>query len=94
MKVQSGRFFHILICCLFLTGTSGCAQSLHSVKDETVAENAAATLQSIKVAPDGSQVEISSDKALAYTFYKTGAPPKVVIDLAQTDPGGDRKSVV
>ena len=88
MKVQSGRFFHILICCLFLTGTSGCAQSLHSVKDETVAENAAATLQSIKVAPDGSQVEISSDKALAYTFYKTGAPPKVVIDLAQTDPGG------
>lgn len=87
MKVQSGRFFHILVCCLFLAGASGCAQSLQSVKEEAVVETAAATLQSIKVSPDGSQVEIASDKPLAYTYYSTGAPPKAVIDLAQTEPG-------
>lgn len=87
MKVQSGRFFHILVCCLFLAGASGCAQSLQSVREEAVVETAAATLESIKVSPDGSQVEIASDKPLAYTFYSTGAPPKAVIDLAQTEPG-------
>lgn len=87
MKVQSGRFFHILVCCLFLAGASGCAQSLQSVREEAVVETATATLQSIKVSPDGSQVEIASDKPLAYTFYSTGAPPKAVIDLAQTEPG-------
>ncbi|HEY6871492.1 MAG TPA: type IV pilus secretin PilQ [Geobacteraceae bacterium] len=66
----------------------GCAQRKLNVKDDGLAGSAApAVLRSVKVSGDASQVRISADKPLTYTFYKLAAPPKAVIDLAQTEPG-------
>ena len=67
---------------------------MQSVKDEKViGTNATAVLQGIKVSGDASQVEISADKPLVYTFYTLTGPPKAVIDLAQTEPGAVATSV-
>lgn len=67
---------------------AGCAQQRLDVRDDGMAgSNAPAALRAIKVSEDASLVEISADKHLTYTFYKLTSPPKVVIDLAQTEPG-------
>ncbi|MSM40808.1 MAG: type IV pilus secretin PilQ [Geobacter sp.] len=58
-----------------------------AVGESGAGNTATATLQSIIVSPDANQVEISADKALTYTFYKTANPARAVIDLAQTEPG-------
>lgn len=58
-----------------------------AVGESGAGNTATATLQSIIVSPDANQVEITADKALTYTFYKTANPSRAVIDLAQTEPG-------
>ena len=64
---------------------AGCAQRKLSVKEDSMAGGSGlATIQAINVAGDASQLEISADKPLTYTFYKLTAPPKAVIDLSQT----------
>ena len=47
----------------------------------------------LTVSSDASQIEILADKPLSYTYYKTIEPPKVVIDIAQTDPGSVTKMI-
>ena len=89
MRMRPGRIvcnafalISILIMC------AGCAQRMQSIIDDDVAgNNAPVTLRAVKVSDDASQVEISADRPLIFTFYSLTAPPKVVIDLAQTDPG-------
>jgi type IV pilus assembly protein PilQ len=89
MRMRPGRFVSnafalvsILLMC------AGCAQQMQSIKDDNVAGNdAPVALRDIKVSDDASLVEISADKPLIFTSYSLTAPPKVVIDLAQTDPG-------
>jgi type IV pilus assembly protein PilQ len=72
----------------FLVVFSGCAQNKANLKEGgTADEFAPAAIKEIKVSGDASQVEISADKPLTYTFYKTVYPPKTIIDLAQTEPG-------
>jgi type IV pilus assembly protein PilQ len=77
----------VALISLFLL-CSGCAQRMSSVKEDSLtSESRHASLTSIIVNGDASAVEISADRPLIYTFYKTTAPPTAVIDLAQTDPG-------
>jgi type IV pilus assembly protein PilQ len=67
---------------------AGCAQTGANIRGGDAVEiNGAAAIQEIKLASDASQVEVLTDKALSYTYYKTSDPPRVVIDLAQTEPG-------
>ena len=67
---------------------TGCAQRMQSIKEDGLTDDKGpAVLQSIKVSEDGYQVEIVASKPLTYTFYKTIAPLKVVVDLSQTAPG-------
>jgi type IV pilus assembly protein PilQ len=68
---------------------TGCAQRKLSVKEDSLAGGTPfATIQAIKVSGDASHVEISANKPLTYTSYKLDTPPKAVIDLSQTEPGG------
>jgi type IV pilus assembly protein PilQ len=67
---------------------AGCAQTSANIRGGDAVEiNGAAAIQEIKLASDASQVEVLTDKPLSYTYYKTSDPPRVVIDLAQTEPG-------
>jgi type IV pilus assembly protein PilQ len=59
----------------------------------TTGNSNAAVIQAIKVSSDASQIEILADKPLSYTYYKTIEPPKVVIDIAQTDPGSVTRTI-
>ena len=86
--------FYSAVTLFLLVVFAGCAQTRTNIKDvNPVARNGAAAIQSIKVEADASQVEVSADKALSYTYYKTSDPPRVVIDLAQTDPGLAEKTL-
>lgn len=89
MRMRPGGIFCntvALISLLFIF--AGCAQRKLNVKEDNLAgSNAPARLQAVKVSGGASQVEISADKNLVYAFYKLTAPPKAVIDLAQTEPG-------
>jgi type IV pilus assembly protein PilQ len=75
---------------------SGCAQTKANIKEDNalaVGNSSAAVIQAIKVSSDASQIEILTDKPLSYTYYKTIEPPKLVIDIAQADPGSVTKSL-
>lgn len=89
MRMRPGRFVcnaFALISVLFMC--AGCAQRMQSIKDDNVAgNNAPVAIRAVKVSDDASLVEISADRPLIYTFYSLTAPPKAVIDLAQTEPG-------
>jgi type IV pilus assembly protein PilQ len=89
MRMRSRRIISstvaLISLALFFTG---CAQRMQSVKEDSLRDaNGPAALQNIKVSEDGYQVEISSSKPLTYTYYKTTAPLKVIIDISQTEPG-------
>jgi type IV pilus assembly protein PilQ len=84
--------FDSAVVLFLMVAFSGCAQTRANIKDGgTVEKNGAAIIQDIKVANDASQVEVLTDKPLSYTYYKTSDPPRVVIDLAQTEPGSVSK---
>lgn len=73
---------------------AGCAQTRANIKETDAAVNGeTAVIQAINISSDASQIEVLTDKPLSYTYYKTDDPPKVVIDLAQTDPGSVAKNL-
>ena len=90
MRLSPGRILSkSVILISFMIACTGCAQRKLSVKDDSLAGGTPlATIQAIKVSGDASHVEISATKPLTYTFYKLASPPKAVIDLSQTEPGG------
>lgn len=97
MRALSRKLIYYSAAAMFLLVIfSGCAQTRSNMKEagETTAGNgSAAVIQAIKVSSDASQIEIMTDKPLSYTYYKTIEPPKVVIDIAQTDPGSVPKTL-
>ncbi|UFS69651.1 type IV pilus secretin PilQ [Geomonas sp. RF6] len=67
---------------------SGCVKRMSAANEPLPAERSSyATIQSVQVSQDASQVELKSDRPLTYTSYKLDAPPKVIVDLSQTEPG-------
>jgi len=97
MITLSRKLIYYSAAAIFLlVSFSGCAQTRSAVKDDNVATagtSATAVIKTIKVSSDASQIEILADKPLSYTYYKTIEPPKVVIDIAQTDPGSVAKMI-
>jgi len=73
---------------------AGCAQTRANIKDgDTLEKIGSASIQDIKLANDASQIEVVTDKPLSYTYYKTSDPPRIVIDLAQTEPGSVNRTL-
>ncbi len=67
---------------------AGCAQQRVNLADDKSSDAVQpVTIQSVSVAPDASQVDISVSHPGTFTFYKTTDPAKAVIDLADTEPG-------
>jgi type IV pilus assembly protein PilQ len=89
MITRAKKFiFNLAVALFVLVVFAGCAQTSANIKDsDTVGINGVAAIQEIKLASDASQVEVLTNKPLSYTYYKTSDPPRVVIDLAQTEPG-------
>jgi type IV pilus assembly protein PilQ len=93
MIARSNKLIYDLAVALFLLVVfAGCAQTRANIKEPDAAVNVeTAVIQAINISSDASQIEVQTDKPLSYTYYKTDDPPKVVIDLAQTDPGSVTK---
>jgi len=88
MRMYSSRIICHALILIFLMAVSGCAKRLVAAKDVNQFDAAGvAAVQEIKVKDDASQVEILTNRPLTYTSYKTSEPPKIFIDLAQTEPG-------
>ena len=89
MNVRIMRTMYAVISlAFFLSLLNGCAQQKFNVVDaEKLNRPDVATIQSLKVSDDGSTLEIVADRDVVHTYYQTLDPPKVVIDLSQTDPG-------
>ncbi|TSK06178.1 MAG: type IV pilus secretin PilQ [Geobacter sp.] len=86
---QSRILFHAMALIVLLTVSAGCVKRMTAANEPAHAgATAFATLRSVTVSPDGSSVELISDKPLTYTSYKSGEPSKIVVDISQTDPGG------
>lgn len=78
------RPFMLLIMLL----TVGCAQQMQAVKPDVAPESkGTAELKSITVTADASRIDILSDNPIVYTYYMLDAPPRLVVDLAQTTAG-------
>ena len=95
MLTRIKKFLNGSVPAIFvLVAIAGCAQAKANLKDSISAEKSdRAVIQAINVAGDASQVEVVTDRPLSYTYYKTSEPPKVVIDIAQTDPGSVAKAL-
>ena len=97
MITLSRKLIYYSAAAIFLlVSFSGCAQTRSAMKDDnaaTAGNGNAAVIKTINVTSDASQIEILADKPLSYTYYTTIEPPKVVIDIAQTDPGSITKSL-
>jgi type IV pilus assembly protein PilQ len=95
MIMRSIKVIYGSVSILFLLMVlAGCAQTKAGIREGTSGINGGkATIQAVKVSSDASQIEITADKPLSYTYYKMSEPPKVVIDLAQTDPGAVTKAL-
>lgn len=88
MKMNSFRIICHALILIFLVAVSGCAKRMVAAKDADPAEiSIAAVIKTIKVNEAGTQAEIATDRPLTYTSYKTSDPPRIFIDLAQTEPG-------
>jgi type IV pilus assembly protein PilQ len=88
MRVHSSRIIcHAFILIFLLVFNSGCVKRMMAAKDSNQAAAPLALIQGIKVSDDASQIEISTNSPLTYTSYKVTDPPKIVVDLAQTEPG-------
>ena len=86
MKLRFGIVFHIGFYFLAVAATGVFAESNTDLNDQKLAEAATVILQSVKVSPDASRVEIVADRPLTYTFYKTVSPPKAVIESSPDRP--------
>ncbi len=95
MSMRTDRMIFKAITLLFLLVVSaGCAETNIGVKDASQpAMSDTSVIQAVKVSSDASQVEISADKRLTFTFYKSTEPPMAVIDLAQTEPGAVTRQI-
>ncbi len=94
MRMYSSRIICHVLILIFIVAASGCAKRMVAAKDVNRIEMAgAAAVQAITVNDDASQIVISTNKPLTYTSYKTSDPPKVFIDLAQTEPGAVTKPI-
>lgn len=94
MRMYSSRIICHALILIFIMAVSGCAKRMVAAKDVNQIEAAgAASVQAITVKDDASQVVISTNRPLTYTSYKTSDPPKVFIDLAQTEPGAVTKPI-
>ncbi|RII27209.1 MAG: type IV pilus secretin PilQ [Geobacter sp.] len=89
MRMNSTRVcLNKIAVLLMLTLGAGCAQQRVNLTDDKSSDGAQpVTIQSVSVAPDASQVDISVSHPGTFTFYKTTDPAKAVIDLADTEPG-------
>ncbi|WP_129127706.1 type IV pilus secretin family protein [Geomonas oryzae] len=86
---QSRILFHAMALIVLLTVSAGCVKRMTAANEPAQAgATAFATLRSVTVSPDGSSVELISDKPLTYTSYKSGEPSKIIVDISQTEPGG------
>ncbi|RNC69857.1 MAG: type IV pilus secretin family protein [Desulfuromonadales bacterium] len=83
IQVKIARAFALTSVMGALFGCAGADTAVRS--DAAIAQVQGGVLKDIKVVGDGagSQVLLSADRPLAYTFYKTSNPPKAVVDLAQ-----------
>jgi len=87
IKRQFGKVLRPFVLLISLL-SAGCAQQMKSVQPDAVPEaQLNAELKSITVADDASRIEILSDKPIVYTYYMLDAPPRLVVDLAQTTSG-------
>lgn len=94
MRMYSSRIICHALILIFIMAVSGCAKRMVAAKDVNQIETAGvAAVQAITVKDDASQIEISTNRPLTYTSYKTSDPPKVFIDLAQTEPGALTKPI-
>ncbi|WP_136526622.1 type IV pilus secretin family protein [Geomonas ferrireducens] len=85
---QSRILFHAMALIVLLTVSAGCVKRMTAANEPAQAgATAFATLRSVTVSPDGSSVELVSDKPLTYTSYKSGEPSKIIVDISQTEPG-------
>ncbi len=92
MKMYSHRIICHALILILLMAVSGCAKRMVAAQDvDQLDASGVAVIQDIKISEDFSQVEISTNKPLTYTSYKTSNPPKVFLDLAQTEPGSVNK---
>lgn len=75
-----------LILLLVLTG---CVKRMSPVGVPSQSASDRSTLQSLQVLDEPSRVKIvvTSDRPFTYTSYKATDPAKIVVDLAQTEPG-------
>jgi type IV pilus assembly protein PilQ len=88
-KYLSRILCHGVALLALLTVASGCVKRMSAVNEPSQAEASAfATLHSVTVSADATRVELASDRPFTYTSYKAGEPPKIVVDIAQTEPGG------
>lgn len=88
MKMNSFRIICQALILILLGVVSGCAKQMVTAKDvDSVQASTSAVIKSIQIKDGGAQAEISTDRPLTYTSYKTNDPPRVFIDLAQTEPG-------
>lgn len=86
---KSRILFHAMALIVLLTVSAGCVKRMTAANEPAQAgATAFATLRSVTVSPDGSSVELISDKPLTYTSYKSGEPAKIIVDISQTEPGG------
>ncbi|BDV43678.1 type IV pilus secretin lipoprotein PilQ [Geotalea uraniireducens] len=89
MRIQM-KLFRKLALASLVTIFCGCAGANSSMKsDQLPGQVQGSVLREVSVVGDGAttQVVIAANKPLVYTFYKTDAPPKAVVDLAQVDVG-------
>ena len=89
MRMNSTRVClnKIAVLLMFVLG-AGCAQQSVNLTDDKSSDAVQpVAIQSVSVAPDASQVDISVSHPGTFTFYKTTDPAKAVIDLADTEPG-------
>ncbi|MBT0652832.1 type IV pilus secretin family protein [Geomobilimonas luticola] len=89
MRMNSARVcLNKIVIVMMLALGAGCAQQRVNLADEKLSDAAQPlTIQTVSVAPDGSQVDISVSQPGTFTFYKTTDPAKAVVDLADTEPG-------
>lgn len=88
MKTHSFRVIYYALIPVFVLALSGCAKKMVATSDADISENSVAgVIRDISVEGNDSAINITTTKPLTYTSYKTAAPPKIFIDLAQTEPG-------
>ncbi|WP_246329679.1 type IV pilus secretin family protein [Geomonas limicola] len=79
---------------MLVMSSAGCVKRMSAANEPSRATSPGfATLRSVTVSPDASQIALASDKPFTYTSYKAGDPAKVVVDISQTDPGQVASSV-